>query len=395
MTDLYRQACSFLSYRSLSEQNLLSNSLLQETLAKRNADKAYLSHYMPDAQSSTSDAVFDANYYYFRFRDTYNYMNHYLSRQKRSGYHPVGDAAQNLDRYYIAQKLQLLCEMVNVRNVMSVQYDFFMQDEIIKNLKAGAFADVPLISIYFRILMTLSEPDDESHFYELRILLRDKTSGFSSSEVFDMFQYLMNYCIRKINLGNTGYVNTLFEIYQLVLERKIIYRERYLSQWDFKNIVVIGLRAIKNDWVKEFIEKYKNDLPENERANAHTYNLAYYYFGTGNYHKAISMLQKVEFTDLYYQLDTRAILLKCYYELDDEETLLYHLAAFRIFLSRNKLVSDYQRTLYRNLIRYTTKLTRIINNKKQLEVLLKNIEKEKQVADLGWLKAKIVSSIRF
>jgi hypothetical protein len=224
--------------------------------------------------------------------------------------------------------------------------------------------------------------------------LKDKTHFFSSGEVFDMFQYLMNYCIRKINLGNTGYVNTLFEIYQLVLERKIIYKDRYLSQWDFKNIVVIGLRAAKNEWVMNFIEKYKNDLPENEKENAYTYNLAYYHFGSGNYREAISMLQKVAFTDLYYQLDTRAILLKCYYELDDEEALLYHLAAFRIFLSRNKLVSDYQRTLYRNLIRYTTKLTRFINNKKQLKNLLKDIEQEKQVADIGWLKAKVESRLR-
>lgn len=394
MTDLYRQACSYLAFCSMQENITIADIHLQEILAKRGADKAYLSHYKSDENNDISDAAQNADFYFNRYRESFIYLNHYLPRKQRSGLNPVGVAANYLDVFYIAQKLQLLCEMINAKNVMAVNYNFFMQDEIIRQLKGGAFANIPVIAIYFRILMTLIEPDNETHFEELRKLLELKSTGFEKSELSEMYQYLMNYCIRRINLGNTAYVTVLFEIYMIVLERKIIYNNGFISQWDFKNIVAIGIRAEKYEWVHEFIENSKSELAEHERANAYTYNLAYYFFGTGSYKKAIASLQQVEFTDLYYQLDTRAILLKCYFELDDEETLLYHLAAFRIFLSRNKLISDYQRTTYRNLIRFTNQLVRNSNNQKKIQSVLREIDEVKQVADIGWLRRKVNEKIQ-
>lgn len=392
MTDLYRQASAFTAVRGLMGDRLLYNSVLQQEMARREADKPYESLYYSDAGEGNIDAPRDAEWYYHQFRDAFTYMNLYHPRQKRTGQNPAGLVARYLDQFYLARKLQLLCEMVNSKNVMAADYDYFLQNEIMDALRKDAFKDVPLISIYFRILLTLTEPENEEHFTALRSLLLHETAGIHRGELFDMYQYLMNYCIRKINTGNTGYVQTLFEIYQTVLERKIIYREGKLSQWDFKNIVVIGIRAGQFDFVHRFIEEGKEDLPEAERENAYVYNLAYYYFGTGNFRKAISLLQQVEFTDLYYQLDTRAILLKCYYELDDEETLRYHLAAFRIFLSRNKLVSEYQRTIYRNLVRFTGKLVQCGHLEKKRAELLVKVNEVKQVADINWLRKKIESA---
>lgn len=389
MTDLGRQAGAFLSTKSLLEDEVWADSFLKQELAERKADKAFLSEYEIPATKVINETVADAETYFLRFRDTYNYMNIFLPRQKRTGNNPAGTAASYLDKFYIAKKLQLLCEMVNSRNVIAVEYDYFMQDDIVKQLKDGAFSDEPIISIYFRILMTLTEPEDTGHFEKLRQLLEEKTEGIKRSELSDMYQYLMNYCIRKINTGNTGYVETLFEIYKTVIERKIIYRGRFLSQWDFKNIVVIGLRAGEHEWVLNFINEAKNDLQEGEQENAWTYNKAYYYFATGNFKRAIALLQQVEFTDLYYQLDTRAILLKCYYELRDEETLLYHLAAFRIFLTRNKLISEYQRTIYRNLVKFTNRIVRHGSDPEVRSQILEEINEVKQVADITWLRKKL------
>ncbi len=389
LTDLYKQSSSFLTFRSLNNQPLVANSLLKEVLVTRGADKAYLSLLQKDEGSNAGVAPLSTDRYYYMYRDSFIHMNHYLPRQKRTGESPIGDVARNLDVFYISKKLQLLCELINLRNVMSVEFDFLLQDELTGLLKSGAFADVVLISIYFRILMTLTEPDDESHFVELDGLLSKSNHEIERDELKMMYQYQMNYCIKKINLGNTAYVSTLLKIYKTVLEREVIFTDNYLSQWDYKNIVVIGIRAGEPDWVKEFIQKYKNKLTESERDNAYAYNMAYLNFGTGNYKQALSMLQQVEFTDLYYQLDMRAIILKCYYEMNDDEALSYHLSAFRIFLSRNKLVSEYQRTIYRNLIRFTSALLRSGGRKGMLEKLSQNIEDVKQVADLNWVRKKL------
>ena len=64
----------------------------------------------------------------------------------------------------------------------------------------------------------------------------------------------------------------------------------------------------------DFIELHLHHLPPNERDNAHTYNSAMLCYYRKQYRQAVKLLQTVEFTDLYYQLDARSILLKVYFE---------------------------------------------------------------------------------
>ena len=156
---------------------------------------------------------------------------------------------------------------------------------------------------------------------------------------------------------------------------------------------MIGLRSGNSEWVKQFILDKTRDLAEKEQQNAFTYNMAYYQFSTGDYRGAMKLLQQVEFTDLYYQLDMRSVLLKCYFETGDEDALGYHLSAFRIFLLRHKEVSEYQRIIYKNLIKFTGMLSRYAYNRKKLEELQQQIEDKKQVADINWIRKKVSEAI--
>jgi len=388
MTDLFQRACEYLAHRTIRDNQHIQNRLVKEELARRGADKSYLSLLGSDGSNWETAAPGNADTYFDRYETAFTHLNHFFPRQKRSGTNPIAYVALNLDRFYITRKLQLLCEIVNVRNVMSVNYEFHLQDEIVKLIVKGEFSDVPAINIYFRILMTLTEPENEFHFVELEKLLLLHASVFKKDELRDLYQYLMNYCIKKINLGNTAYLNKLLDIYREILPKQIIFSGVHLSQWDFKNIVTIGLRCGEYDWVYKFIEDYKQHLATAERANAYRYNLANYHFNNRDYKKALNLISQVEFTDLYYQLDSRAIVLKCYFEMDDEEALFYHIAAFKLFLSRNKQISEYQRTTYKNMIRFTSKLARISGKTEKLIELQKQIEEVKQIADINWIRKK-------
>lgn len=385
MSDLNDLAIRYLGFISMERNETDRHALVKEELVKRAADKAYLTYYPNDEYTWLMNTPADADAYFNRYRDAYLHLSHYLPRQKRTVQNPIGSAARNLDLFYITRKLQLLCEMVNIRNVMAVAYDSLLENEIVALIGSGAFRDVPVIEIYYRVLMTLTDPEQENHFHNLRDLLSVHQSIFRRDELRDLYQYLMNYCIKKLNQGNTSYVQRLFEIYQALLPGRIIFTGDYLSQWDFKNIVTIGLRCQANEWVDHFIETYSGSLPPSDRHNAVLYNRAYFYYATGEYKKALGTLQEVDFTDLYYQLDSRAILLKCYYEMDDDDALFYHIGAFRLFLSRNKLISEYQRATYNNLVRYTAALVRSAQSRKKIMELMGKMDAVKQIADRGWL----------
>lgn len=386
LSDLYRQGTKFLAHCTLAENESELSPFIRQALASRGADKPYLSLPDPFDQEETTNPIPDNHL--LKFREQYHHLNHFLSRRNRTDPEALIKTAKNLDTFYLSTKLKMLCELINSQNVKSVVFDFFLREEIENKIQQGRFSEVPSISIYFGILKTLTEPGEESHFESLQSKLELYNSRFARDELRDIYKYLMNYCIKKINLGEQQYLLKLFNIYQTVLANKSIYNGRFLSQWDFKNIVVVGIRAGQNQWVESFIETYIQDLPAAEQENAQTYNLAYLKFSNGDFHSALRMLQNVEFTDIYYQLDMRSVILKCYYEMDDYEALNYHLAAFRLFLSRNKVVSDYQRTIYRNLIRFSGKLMQSKGNKSQAKAILKDIEQVKQIADISWVRKK-------
>jgi len=82
--------------------------------------------------------------------------------------------------------------------------------------------------------------------------------------------------------------------------------------------------------------------------------------------------------------------MKTYYELGEYQPLQSLKESFRILLSRKKLISDTQRTVYGNFVRYTLKLFRAdVKDKKKMDTLRKEIESIKQMADKGWVVEKL------
>src|ERR1041385_8458610 len=149
-----------------------------------------------------------------------------MKRDEKSN---IGETVEYLDRFYLARKLQLCCEIFNVKNVLAVDYKVFLLDEILSHLKNKSYSDTAVILIYFRILMTLLESENENHFSALRHLLKEHENKFTLPELREMYQYVLNYCIKKINLGNIHYQKTLFEIYKITIANKVLMSEGNLS----------------------------------------------------------------------------------------------------------------------------------------------------------------------
>lgn len=388
MTELTEKLEHFLALQALKKSPALADEILSRELAQRGAEKAYNGLLLGHRREEDAAELRDADHYFRRYRFEFNHLA-YASGLQREEKSNIEDVVGYLDRFYLARKLQLCCEIFNVRNVLSVDYAVFLLDEILHHLRNRSYEDTPVITIYYRILMTLLESEKEEHFQVLQELLLQHDRHFTRTELREMYQYVFNYTIKKINTGDIRYQAKLLETYKVTLANKVLLSEGHLSQWDYKNIVTISLRQQEFEWAHRFIHEYKSALPSGERENAFVYNLAFWHFHRGDYSQTLQLLQKVDFTDLYYQLDSRVILLKIYFELDDTETFFYHTTAFRIFLRRNRLVSDYQRTIYLNLVKFTSKLFRAGSVRRKIAAVKKLAAEQPQVADLAWLLKKI------
>jgi hypothetical protein len=389
LSDLVLRLENFISRRGFEKDEKLFRQVLTKELASRKAVKAYNTHRLAFEEKKSNSPIRDVAYYQHCYESEFIHLAKATAGMKRDEKSNIGEVVEYLDRFYLARKLQLCCEIFNVKNVLAVDYSVFLLDEILSHLKNKSYSDTPVVIIYFRILMTLLESENENHFVTLRKLLKEHEGKFTLEELREMYQYVLNYCIKKINLGNIDWQKTLFEIYKVTIENKVLLSEGHLSHWDYKNIVTISLRLKENQWAKNFIEQNKKQLLPAERENAYRYNLANISFNSGEYSKCMKLLQQVEFSDVYYQLDSKSMLLKTYFELEETESFFYHASAFRVFLKRNKLVSDYQRTIYLNLIRYSSQLMRADGQQKKIGIIKKKIELNRNIADLNWLLSKI------
>ena len=369
---------------SLQHNEPLHEQLLRKELALRNCGKSYRAK----LNNKISNASKDADYFLDQYQSAYIHLDLWSGRQKRKEEQNIEEVIENLDKFYFAKKMELSCAVQNSRNVLARNFRNTFQDELMNLLHSHDYNKVPIIAIYYKILLTLTKENDEKQFDELLKLLLQHETNFSLHQMREIYQYAMNYCIKKINKGNTSYFKTLFQIYKVILPKKILMPEGNLPQFDYKNIVTIALRMKEIQWAKKFIEDYQQYINKEDRENAYTYNLAHWHFHNRDYSKTLSLFQRVKFTDVYYQLDTKSIQLKTYFEQDDLEAFFYHASAFRTYIRRNKMISDYQRLSYRNFIKYAGQLLRAGNAPKKISAIRKEMVAIKQVADINWLLQK-------
>jgi hypothetical protein len=221
--------------------------------------------------------------------------------------------------------------------------------------------------------------------------------GLPLPETREIYAYAINFCIRQVNKGGEAYLQVLLSLYQNALQDGALFSDGWLFQWDYKNIVSAGLKARNFAWCENFIQAYKDKLEPSTRENAYTYNLASLYFEQGDLRRALRLLQHVEFSDVFYQIGSKVILLKSFYELNDHEALLSTCDAFKIYLKRNKTLSQSHYTVNFNL----ASLTRRLSALRQKASLLPSAEFQAKrealraeistasVAQLPWLLAQI------
>ncbi len=389
MSDMQKLIDKFLAYNELMEHPIQHEYYLMTSYIDCGLDK-HFSKTMKDAQHVQKENHYrDADYFYNEFLlEALN--NVYFDKQRKHAYdESLQRAIDNLDLYYLAQKLKYSCELFNRKNIVAADYKLRLLDEILLYLKDKDFQEAPSVAIYYQILMTLTDKENEDHFKKLRGLLGEHGSRFPLLEARDMYLYAQNYCIKQINSGNQNYLNELFHLYKTMLDKKIAFDGKYITPWTYKNIVGVALRVEEYKWVEKFIHEYKEHLSPEMRENAFAFNLASFYFNKGAFNKALELLRNVEFTDIVYSLDSKAMLLRIYYELNAIDPLLSLLDSFQVYLRRNKLISENQKTIYQNLVHFVKEATRIRQGDKEAAKKLKEkIEKTRQVAYLQWMMKK-------
>lgn len=332
----------------------------------------------------------DSDFYFHQFQLNAEQNAYLENKQLRTTEKNLQQTIESLDVFYLIEKLRYSAAVLHYKKFLTLKDENVFFEEILRHLEKNPYPDIPIVNIYYLIVLTLIESENEDNFHTLKKEMWKHAKQFQMNTNKEIYVFALNYCIRKINAGQVNFQREIFALYKEALKTDLLFENSELSPWDFKNIVTIALRVKEFPWAQKFIESYKTKINKSERENAYTFNMARYYFAVKKYDKVLQLLQNVVYDDVFYLLDSKTTLLKTYYELD-EATAFYSLKdSFRILLRRKKLISEQSRINYMNFLQLTAKLFRADpRNRTQTTELQKLVSEIKNAADKSWIEEKM------
>lgn len=389
----------FLITEQFREDKTTHKVLLLENLRKKGQNRHYEKVFKAQQSVLDKDQFRDGAHFNRRFI-TLAEADQYFSQQAR---YAKGGSLQrkqiSLDHFYLSEKLKDACEMKIRARVMNQTYENPLIDALLRELEGDfeQYAQVPPVMVYYQ-LYQLIQDESRANYQQALDVMRDQAKFFPKRELQNLYNYLQNHCIQQINKGDRSYLEEIFKLYKLQLEDQLLFISGYLPEWHYKNIVSTGLLLGERQWVKDFIENYKEHLSPEVFEIAYSYNLAFYYYETQQYDRVLQLLVHLEYSDVRYALNAKLLLLKTYYDLDEYETLLSLSDSFRQYLQRKKEISDFNRKGYYQLLKFTRKVFQIKmkvgyvpleKSKRDLEKLQVEMNAAQVRFSRAWLEGKV------
>lgn len=374
------------------DMNLLSelSSRKQTTLFEEKKDDMSINI---DAEKYKTE-----NYYYRRFL-FFDAQRRFKNTQK-SLFELIDETLHELSDDFSAF---FLIGMLKMYAMLSNTNKYMLHYELNKNLMDGIefhirdnyekYRNVTYIVLYYNFYM-LAKTGNEMHYHDLFELMMNKSDELEHEDKQDLYTILANYCYTKINKGEMDFINQQFYINRQKIETEFYRSETgFMSHILYINVVITGLEAGEELWVKEFMEKYKPELDPVNRENTYIFCNSFHCYWIKDYSKSLDLAGKVKTDDLSYKHQLRSLYLKIYFDLNETETFYSHIDSYRHFIAGSNNVSEHLRVTINNYVNFAKRIFDLKNrgdvNDTDLAMIKKDIINNKAMINKPWLLRKI------
>lgn len=382
-TFLMTEIKKFLAYQDFSQNEIQPQISVVRSLRKKGLNRLFESDWKNVNELLEKQPIRNAEYHFYNYQ-LYNEQYEYTNSISRK--HPKGlqEASDELTNYFIAQKLKQGCDKLSHKSLINADYQKDFLDKVINYVEEINLENVPAIQIYYSSFKTQSEVNTNENYKKLKKLLKSNQNYFPKQELNYLYLATINYCIKQINAGKGDFTKEALELYQEGLKTDIFLTNGFLDRFTYKNIVSAAILLKEFDWVKKFIYQYKDLLDSKWKEDTFNYSLALMYYSLPDYSKAMPLLQKAEFKDLFHILNARRMLLKMYFELKEFDALDSFLDSFERYLNRHKALG-YHKEHNINLIKVTRKMIRLPQSIKEKEKFKNEVELMEGLIDKKWV----------
>lgn len=302
----------------------------------------------------------------------------------------IDKTSEHLDTYYLSEKLRLYAVLLTWKRLYKVDKKIDYIEVLMKLARSEKYEDVAPIQVYLSIIQMSLEPENTDHFYTYKDHVARFIHHFPKEEINEIYEAGFNFCVARVNVGDSTFQTETLELYKEALENNAIIKDDAMSSAAFNNIVFFALREGQYDWAEKFIHNYATYLDEEIKDSMVALGLARVEFYKKNYEQVIQHLIDVEYSSVVIALSSKVILLFSYFELDEIDPLDSLINSFRAYINREKSISPKRKKSYSNLLNFTKKISRINpNDEEKIAALKAKLLETDNVASKPWLLEKI------
>lgn len=385
-SELLKLAEEFLITISLKDKTYLRNNTLLKELDKRKADNLFdkrlnYSYKLLEREDSQNEEYFielhelnNTEIFFHSLRD---------GKKNFSKYH---QSIENLDKFYIIQKLKRLTILTRVDKMYAkVIKDKKEISSFIKLVQKSSFFPLPVVQIIFNILM-LNWIESEEYFYNLKKLVPLYKNKISRQELESAYIAMLNYCVAKANMGSYQFIEHELQIYKYLIEDNFLLVDNRLQAVMYKNIVFCALDAGDLKFAEDFKEEYSKYLFIPEKVHLIEFCNANIAYAKKEYAKALQTMAKINFSNVLQRFSLRNLYLKIFYENEMHEQAFLNLDSYYHTLKREKTLPADVLKLYTTFLSLYKKLLKLklSPNKSEAFLLAGSIKRSDTVAK-SWL----------
>ena len=378
----------YLIYKHI-ENNNLEQILYKLKIAVQNNDvKSYeeeklISSNLLHSLSRKNDDIFRLEYEINNLEYTY-----LIENDQRKGELNIQLVSDSFDKYWITRKLEIYLSMLSRKQMFNVDFTSDFIKDILKNIPNSKLINEPLIAILYQNIKLYEQPNEIE--YNLFIdLLSTHQNNISYKDLRGYYSSAEN--ILPLIFVNGNYFQPLFDLYEKQNKLGILILGSKIQATLFNNIITIGLRLGKLEWVNDFYNNHKMYLPKEDYHDYSIFNYVRLLFAQKKFDKLLTEVSDIEYKNIEIKLGIKRLLSKTFFELKELQLLEHHLNSFKVFIGRHNELSNIHQEMHKLFLKYFYKLLKISQDPdhKSANKIIQEIKKTPNLIDKSWFIEKL------
>lgn len=412
MSDLLQLAQQYLKQEGMEKKIIESSFYLTRELFKRGQINLFKSQMLQNKIALEKNIETDTDYFYHMFKiETDTFYANLLNQNVLKKSFVISESQKLINgivfslTYFILESVKHNDNLLKYshsynlkKNINTVAEfaDIFNFDKLISYVKNNSVQSVPIIEVYHNLLKAFVNFENDLFYLEFKKTVIQHSKQFGKNENDFLYVRLIDYCVRKKNLGSNTTLDIdkeLFSLHDIYIQNEYYKTEsNYYLPFDiYRNVLINCITLKKLSYMQNFIAKYSEKLVPQHVTSVENYSYALLNFEKGMFTKALNYLNKIKFDQFVFKLDMKNLQLKISYELEHFESALSIVDTYKHFLKNNELISESRRVLHNNFVTCTANLIqyRTGSKKVNLSFLFHKVKKSKNIFSKEWILDKI------